>query len=95
MPLRRIPILIKEQVRQELQRMVNDGVIEPVSEPSPWISALLVVKKPREKVRICIDPKPLNKALKRSHYQMFAIDDVLSRLTNAKVFITIDVKNGF
>ena len=70
--------------------MVNDGVIEPVSEPSPWISALLVVKKPREKVRICIDPKPLI-----SHYQMFAIDDVLSRLTNAKVFITIDVKNGF
>jgi hypothetical protein len=95
MPLRRLPIPIKDKVQCELQQMCQDGIIEPVSEPSPWISALLVVAKPDGRVRICIDPKPLNKALKRSHYPMQTIEDVLPQLANAKVFSTVDAKNGF
>ena len=63
MPLRRLPEPIKEKVRLELKQMCRDGVIEPVSEPSAWISALLVVTRPDGRVRICLDPKPLNKAL--------------------------------
>ncbi len=95
MPLRRIPFGVRDKVAAELQRLEEDGIIAPVTEPTSWVSALLVVAKPDGRIRICIDPKPLNKALKRSHYYMPTIDDVLPQLTGAKVFSTIDCRDGF
>ena len=62
MPLRKLPIAVKDKVQAELARMTSAGIITPVNEPTDWISALLVVMKPNGKVRICLDPKPLNKA---------------------------------
>ena len=51
--------------------------------------------KPNGKVRLCLDPKPLNKALKSNHYPIPTIDDLLSELCKALVFSVVDVKNGF
>lgn len=95
LPPRRLPVPIKDTVKNELDAMCRDGIIEPVTEPSAWISALLVVRKANGKVRICLDPKPLNKALKRSNYPMPTIDDVLPQLSKAKVFSTLDATSGF
>src|SRR6267154_5236028 len=75
--------------------MIEQGIIEPVKDPSDWISALLVLVKPNGKLRICIDPKPLNKALKRNHYLMPTIEDVLPELQDAKVYSTCDVAHAF
>ena len=95
MPLRRLPLGVRDKVGAELRRLEELGVIESVSEPSPWISALLVVAKPDGRIRICIDPKPLNKALLRVPYCMPTIDDILPQLTGARVFSTCDAKDGF
>ena len=46
MPLRRLPVAIRDRVQLELSKMVQDDVITPVTEPTPWVSALLVVTKP-------------------------------------------------
>jgi hypothetical protein len=40
------------------------GVISPVITPSEWVSLLVTVVKP-DKIRLCIDPKDLNEAVKR------------------------------
>lgn len=53
------------------------------------------MKKTSGKLRVCIDPKPLNKALCRSHYPLPIIDDLLPELHKARVFSLCDVKNGF
>jgi len=95
MPLRRLPIGVRDKVAAELQRLEECGVIAPVTEPTSWVSALLVVTKPDGRVRTVIDPKPLNKALKRAHYCMPTIDDVLPKLAGAKMFSTVDAKDGF
>jgi len=47
------------------------------------------------KTRLCIDPKPPNQALKRNHYPLPVIDDLLPELSKAKVFSVVDAKNGF
>ena len=57
MSLRRLPLGALDKVGAELRRLEELGVIESISEPSPWISALLVVAKPDGLIRICIDPK--------------------------------------
>lgn len=95
MPPRRLPIAIKDKVKQELDRMCKDDIIEPVTEPSEWASALLVVNKPDGSLRICIDPKFLNSALRRSVYMMPTIDDILPQLNNAKIFSVADARQGF
>jgi len=86
---------IKEKVGRKLQHLQDEGIIAPVQEPSAWISALVVVTKANGDIRICIDPKPLNKALLRDHYPMPTIDDVLPQPANAKVFSTVDARNAF
>ena len=95
MPLRKIPVPIKDKVALELKRLQDNDIIEPVTGPTEWLSALLVVQKPNGGIRICIDPKPLNKALQRDHFPMPTLDDVLPKLTNAKLFSTVDVSNAF
>ena len=44
---------------------------------------------------MCIDPQRLNRALKRSHYPLPLIEDVLPELEGVKVFSKIDLKEGY
>lgn len=54
----------------------------------------VIVKQP-EKLRICIDPKSLNRALKRSHYIMPTLEDVLQKLPRARIFTLVDARDAF
>ena len=44
---------------------------------------------------MCLDPQHLNMALKREHYPLPVIEDVLPELSNVKVFSKADCKEGF
>lgn len=48
------PVLLREKVQVELQRMQALGVIAPVEEPTPWCSDMVVVPKKSGQVRICV-----------------------------------------
>ena len=61
-PPRRVPHAIAKEAKNELDRMVKIGVIVPQHEPTPWVSSITVVRKP-DKIRICLDPTKLNKAI--------------------------------
>ena len=93
LPTRSVPIVLKEPLKKELNRLSNTGVIQRVDTPSDWISAIIVTTKKNGKVRVCIDPKPLNQALHRNHYPLPTIDDVLLLLS--RVFTVLDAKNVF
>ena len=95
LPTRKVPIALREPLKHELDRLSNIGVIQKVDTPTSWISALVVTTKKNGKVRLCIDPKPLNEALHRNHYPLPTIDDVLPLLSKARVFTVLDAKNGF
>ena len=94
-PPRRVPFALKEKLKSELDRLEGLEMIRKVKEPTDWVSSLVVVEKPNGKLRICIDPVHLNKALKRSHYPLPVIEDVLPELADVKVFSKADLKDGF
>ena len=94
-PMRRIPVAMKQKLKGELACLRKIRVIKPVNTPTDWVSSLVVVKKSNSKLRMCIDSKPLNKALKHSHHPLPVIDDLLPDLSKAKVFSVCDAKNGF
>ena len=57
---------------------------------------MIAVKKKNNKLRICLDPRDLNKAIQRSHYPIPTLEDVATRLNKAKVFSVLDNnKSGF
>ena len=56
---------------------------------------MLAVSKKNGKVRICLDPKDLNKAILQENYPMPTIEDIATRLHGAKVFSVLDAKDGF
>ena len=95
LPLRRLPLALRDKVKDELDKLVRDDILAKMDTPSDWISALLVVAKSDGRIRVCLDPKPLNKALKRNHHPLPIIDDIIPDLQGAKVFSTVDTKNGF
>ena len=95
LPVRKVPVAVRDKLKKEVNRLDNLNIIKKVTVPTDWISALVVTVKPNGKVRLCIDPKPLNGALKRNHYLMPTIDDVLPELSRAKVFSVMDAKNRF
>ena len=53
------------------------------------------VRKSNGTVRLCLDPQNRSQALKRNHYQIPNIDDVLPQLAEAKMFSLCDAKDGF
>ena len=69
-PARRVPIALRDKLKSELDRMIKLDVIKPVSEPTEWVNPLVTVEKFNEKLRVCLDPKDLNKAIKRQHYNL-------------------------
>jgi hypothetical protein len=56
---------------------------------------MVVATKKSGKPRICIDPRPLNKALKREHYPLPVMEDILPKLANAKLFSKLDLANAY
>ena len=95
LPTRPVPEALKEEVRAKLDRMERDGIIVPVSEPTEWISAMVAVRKANKGIRICIDPKPLNQVIKRNHFPLPTIEDIIPELAKAKVFTVCDAKSGY
>ena len=89
---RRVAVALKPELKKEIEELERRQVIAKVTTSTEWISSMVVVRKPSGKLRICIDPKDLNRALQRPHYPIPTIDEVLPRLANAKIFSVLDAK---
>ena len=66
-----------------------------MEEPTKWVFSAVVTAELNGKVRVCIDPRPLNEALHRSHYPLPVLDEILSDLGKARSFSEAALKDGF
>ena len=67
---RRVPLTIKDKLKETLDQLEKETIIAKVNEPTDWVSSLVIVEKKDKSLRLCIDPKDLNKNIKRSHYPL-------------------------
>ena len=56
---------------------------------------VVVSKKNSDRVRICIDPTDLNKAIQREHFPMNNIEEIVTRLHGSTCFSTLDANMGY
>lgn len=66
--------------------MVKRDIITPVTEPTEWVNQMSVQYRKTGKLRICLDPTPLNKVLKSEKYPLPVLDEILPELSQARVF---------
>ena len=94
-PPRRIPHSLKQRLKQTIDKNVKSGVLVKVDQPTDWVSNLVVIEKKDGTLRMCLDPKDLNKAIKREHYTIPTMQDIASEFHGKKVFSTLDLKDGY
>lgn len=57
--------------------------------------SLVVVEKKNKSLRLCLDPRNLNRAIKRYHYPIPTVEEIRSKLNGAKYFSRLDAQSGF
>ena len=84
---------LREQLRDTLDDLVKMEVL--VTRPTDWVNYMVALPKNDGTMRVCIDPKKLNKFKQQEHYQFPMIEEIATRLHGAKHFSVLDVQHGF
>ena len=92
---RRVPFALRPKLKAELQRMLEMGVISKVETPTSWVNSMVCVEKGNGDIRVCIDPHDLNRAIVRDHVQLPTAEEIMSEMTGAKIFSTLDASAGY
>ncbi|XP_064629350.1 uncharacterized protein K02A2.6-like [Lineus longissimus] len=95
-PPRAVGIHLQDGFKSELERMESLDVLAKVEEPTEWVNSFVIVDKGHGKgLRICLDPRDLNEAIKREHYYTRTIDDIAPKLAGATHFSVVDARSGY
>ena len=85
------------------------GILEPVKEFTEWVNSFVIVEKNvpvdssnahspqhsvQKKLRICLDPRDLNKTLEREPYYTWSIEEVLGKFHGMTQFTIADFNKG-
>ena len=90
---RRLPLTKHQIVKDEVNKMLENGIIQPST--SPWASPIVLCTKKDGSVRFCIDYRRLNAVTHKDSYPLPRIDDSLDALRGSKWFSTLDLQSGF
>ena len=90
---RRIPPHLQPEVRRELQKWLDSGVI--IESSSPYGSQIVVVKKKDGGIRICCDFRALNNKTIKDAFPLPNITEVLESLGGASFFSSLDLTQGY
>lgn len=80
-------------LHQQLKELLEKGWIQPSQ--SPYGAPVLFVKKKDGTLYMCIDYRALNSVTIKNCYPLPHIDELLERVSGAKIFSKIDLANGY
>ena len=96
-PPRKIPQAMVDPLKQEIERMMTLGVIRKldINQATDWCHNLVLVRKPNGKLRVCLDPHTINKALRFNIHNARTFQDVTSSIRKITKVLKIDANSGF
>ena len=92
---RRVAATLREPLKKELSRMEKLGVIHKVDHPTEWVNSMVITEKPNGDLRICLDPKDLNRNILREHYPLPKKEEIFAEMCGAKWFSKLDASQAF
>ncbi len=93
LPPRHLPITKQDVEQAEVQKMLDQGVIEPCQ--SRWASPVVLVTKKDGSIRFCVDYHKLNDVTHKDAYPLPRIDDTLDTLWGSQYFSTLNLYSGY
>ena len=86
---------MREEISKQVQDMLDQGIVKPSE--SPFSSPVVLVKKPDNTLRFCVDFRRLNAITVPDCHPTGRVDDSLDSLgsVKAKIFSKIDLLSGF
>ena len=79
--------------------MLQASVLLPVQEATPWINSFILIEKRdthrQVKLRICLDPTDLKKAVMRELYDFQTPNDIAHLLADACILTVCNCKKGY
>jgi len=92
-PHRRVPPHLMNEVKQLIQKFLQQNVIRPSS--SPYGAAAVLVRKKDKSLRLCVDYRLLNQKTLKDAYPLPRIDEALDALHGSKYYTTLDLQQGY
>ena len=90
-PIRQVPRRLApsqhEIAKKEINKMLDQGTIEPSD--SPWAAPIVLVAKKDGTTRFCVDYRKLNNVTRKDAYPLPRIDETLDTLSGAQWFSTL------
>src|SRR5690606_25331244 len=92
---RPVPHSLRERIEDELNFLVENQILEPIT-TSQWAVPIVPVLKSNGSVRICGDFKTsINRQLEVDQYPFPLISDILDKLSEGKLFSKIDIRQAY
>ena len=94
---RRMAFHLRPKVEEELCKLESERIIEKVEGPTPWVLPIVVTQKPKQpgEVRICIDMRLPNAAIRHERHLTPTVDDIVCVLSRASWFSRMDLRAGY
>lgn len=89
-----VPFTLQKKVEEELDKMVEEGVLVP-TKYSEWASPVVVVKKENGSENGLDGKATLNKYLSMEHYPLPKTVVILAKISNWKIFSKIDLSGAY
>ena len=89
------PIAIRHLVDKKLDKLLEQEVIVPVTEPMDWVSSLAYSWKADGDLRICLNPTHLNKAIRRDHYRTLTLEEITHELAGITKFTKVNGSSSY
>ncbi|PRP73006.1 hypothetical protein PROFUN_16920, partial [Planoprotostelium fungivorum] len=94
-PQYKIPERQKPAVDAQINKWIEQVVIRDAPVDIRWNNALLTVPKPDGRVRVCIDPRPINMVSQDDKYPLPDAKELLRRMKGACIFSTLDCTDAY
>ena len=92
---RPVPYAMKQKVEDELNRLQESGIIEPI-QFSEWAAPIVPVLKSNGQIRICGDYKvTINKGVVEDKYPLPRVNDLYASLTGGETFSKLDMSQAY
>ena len=92
---RRVPFAMQEKLKQTLAKLTEQKIIADVDKPTEWVNSLVVTGKKSGGLRLCLDPKPLNKVVMREPSIIPTASEVQAQLAGKRIFTVLDMRDAY
>jgi hypothetical protein len=83
------------KIKEEITRMEKCGVIKKITKHTDWCSSIVYSTKKDGSIRVCLDPRHLNNAIKRCPHKTLTVEETNPLFAGSKVFSKLDAKCGY